>query len=204
MPTPITCPARRSASSHPRLLLAGDDSDKQGNRDTDRPAAADLSPLARAVGVTDRTIPTPVRDNGGRCSRASNRRDGWQQLTIDTCPPRWSARKTLLYGLASDSAVDNGTGRNADSAAWALARRPVPSRWVIGNRCSAMDLNEMRCLKVVVPQPPPPSIIFDPPTPQRPDDVRTFFSRGENFPSQQTDCATTLFRCAYWVEYVAA
>jgi hypothetical protein len=92
---------------------------------------------------------------------------------MNTCPPRWPARKTLLNGLASVYAADNGTGRTL-TAFGTLARRPVPSRWVIDTRCSAMDLNEMRYVKVVVPQ-PPPSKILDPPTPHRLDERHELF-----------------------------
>ena len=131
--------------------------------------------------VQDWTLmPTPVPDR--------------RQPTMNTCPPRRSARKTLLYGLASDYTVDNGTGRTL-TASYSLARRPVPSRWVIDNRCSAMDLNEMRCVKVVVPQPPPPSFLLDPPTPQRLDERHGFFYPRPKFSRHSKRyCSTTHFR----------
>jgi hypothetical protein len=121
-----------------------------------------------------------------------------RQPTMNTCPPRRSARKSAQR---ADLGLRGGQRHRpyADSVTCALARRPVPSRGrgtvalvmttvprlpaeglampvVIENRCNTIGLDTMRCVKVVVPQPPPPSKISDPPTPQRLDERHEFFS----------------------------
>jgi hypothetical protein len=59
-------------------------------------------------------MPTPVPDR--------------HQLTLNPCPPRWSALKTRLGGLASEGVVDSGTNRTLTAVPASLARRSVPSR----------------------------------------------------------------------------